>query len=87
MLSGLAVRCGSSGAHGSSGAFKIVDFPNGGGAPRATGVSVTYGTTPAQTVVRDTTHSFSYQAGDLLVVEYSTAQAETLANCSASFLY
>jgi len=86
-VSGLAVRCGSTGSSGTSGAFKIVDFPNGGGAPRQTGVSVTYGTTSAQTVVRDTAHSFAYQAGDLLVVEYSTSPAETLANCSASFLY
>jgi len=86
-VGGLAVRCGSTGARSSSGVFSIVDFPNGGGAPRQTGVSVTYGTTSAQTVVRDTAHSFAYQAGDLLVVEYSTSPAETLANCSASFLY
>jgi hypothetical protein len=86
-VSGIAVRCGSTGSRSSSGAFTIVDFPNGGGGPRPTGVSVTYGTTPAQTVVRDTTHSYAYAAGDLLVVQYATSPGETLANCSASFVY
>ncbi len=86
-VSGLAVRCGTSGSRNSSGAFSIYDYPNGGGGPRPTGVTVTYGTTPSQTVIRDTTHSYSYAAGDLLVVLYTTAPGETLANCSASLLY
>jgi hypothetical protein len=67
--------------------FTIYDYPDGGGGSRPTGVTVTYGTTPAKTVVRDTTHSYSYSAGDLLVVLYTTESSETLANCTASFVY
>jgi hypothetical protein len=86
-VSGLAVRCGTSGSQPTSGVFTVYDFPNGGGGPKPTSVSVTYGTTTAKTVVRDTTHSFAYTAGDLLVVLYSTQANETLANCAASFVY
>ena len=86
-VSGLAVRCGTTGSSKTSGVFTIVDYPNGGGSSRPTGVTVTYGAAPAKTVVRDTTHSYSYAAGDLLVVLYTTESSETLANCAASFLY
>ncbi len=86
-VSGLAVRCGTSGSQPASGVFTIYDYPNGGGGSRPTGVSVTYGTTPAKTSVRDTMHSYAYSAGDLLVVQYSTQANETLANCTASFIY
>ena len=85
--SGLVVRCGTSGSQPASGVFSLYDYPNGGGASRPTGVTVTYGTTTAKTVVRDTTHSYAYSAGDLLVLLYSTQANETLANCTASFFY
>ncbi len=85
--SGLAVRCGTSGSQPTSGVFSLYDYPNGGGASRPTGVTVTYGTTAARTVVRDTTHSYAYAPGDLLVLVYSTQANETLANCTASFFY
>jgi len=86
-VSGLAVRCGTSGSQPTSGVFSVYDYPNGGGGPRSTGVTVTYGTTASKTVVRDTAHSFAYAAGDLLAVLFSTQANETLANCTASFLY
>jgi len=86
-LSDLAVRCGTTGSQPNSGVFTIYDYPNGGGGSRPTGVTVTYGTTTAKTVVRDTAHSYAYSAGDLLVVLYTTEANETLANCTASFVY
>ncbi len=86
-VSGLAVRCGTTGSQPASGVFALYDYPNGGGASRPTGVTVTYGTKAAKTVVRDTTHSYAYSAGDLLVLLYSTQANETLANCAASFVY
>lgn len=86
-VSNFAVRCGTSGSQPTSGVFSIYDYPNGGGDSRSTGVTVTYGTTAAKTVVLDREHSFAYSAGDLLIVLYTTQANETLANCTASFVY
>lgn len=86
-VSDLAISCGTSGVSETSGVFTLYDYPNGGGEAINTGLTVTYGTTAAKNVVRDTTHTHSYSAGDRFVVTYTTKANETLANCNASFVY
>jgi hypothetical protein len=91
-VSNLAVRCGQSGVSAESGVFSIWDLHSGTAMAGAssgedTGVSVTYGTTKANTTVFDPTHSFAYAKGDLLRVQFKTQAGETLADCAASFDY
>lgn len=88
----LAVRCAHSGVDGKSGAFRIWDLPSGtemrsADSGRDTGVWVLYGTSPANTTIFDSTHSFSYSKGDLLRLQFTTRSNETLADCEASFSY
>ncbi len=88
----LVVRCAHTGASSESGVFTLWDLPGGtsySGAESGvnTGVTVTYGTTPADAPVFDRTHTFAYHEGDLLRIQVTTAPDETLGDCSAAFNY
>lgn len=84
-LSNLKVRCNTTGVNSSSGAFTIHDYRSG--VDTATPITITYGTVPGGTVVSDTTHTYAFQPGDLIRIEFTTQAAETLAYCSVSFNY
>jgi hypothetical protein len=91
-VSTLAVRCAHAGVNSASGVFSIWDLPSGADMSGArsgvdTGLSVTYGTARANTSLFDTTHTFAYSRGDLLRIQFTTQQNETLGNCEASFNY
>lgn len=91
-ISDLAVRCAHTGAGTGSGVFSIWDLPSGTALSSTdsgvnTGVSVTYGTTRANTTVFDRVHRFAYHEGDLLRVQFTTAPHESLGNCTAAFNY
>lgn len=86
-LSNLLVRCGTTGVSSSSGAFIVYDFVNGSATGTVTGITVTYGTTTAQTAVIDSTHTYSAAAGDRIEVAFTTQGSETLGTCSASLQY
>jgi hypothetical protein len=91
-LSTLAVRCAHSGINSLSGAFSIWDLPSGIASSGVdsgvnTGLTVTYGTAKPNTTLFDTTHTFSYAKGDLLRVQFTTQQKETLGSCEVSFNY
>lgn len=86
-VSHLTVRCQTTGVNSSSGVFTIYDTAVGTSTNSATPVTVTYGTTTANAIVADSTHTYSPNAGDILSVRYTTQASETLANCSASFEY
>jgi hypothetical protein len=86
------VRCAHTGIDSSSGVFRIWDLPSGTALSGAdsgvdTGLTVTYGTVMANTTLFDTTHTFSYSKGDLLRIQFTTQQNETLGYCEASFNY
>jgi hypothetical protein len=83
--SNLSVSCATTGVSSSSGVFTVYDFPSGG-AVTPESLTVTYGTTTANTVVVDSTHSFAFNAGDRIGVQYTTQGSETLASCAASVL-
>jgi hypothetical protein len=92
IVSNLAVRCAQSGQTGSSGVFSIWDLPTGtamsdGRSGVNTGVTVTYGTSRANTTLFDSIHTFEYAQGDLLRIQFSTQANETLGDCVASFDY
>lgn len=80
-VSGLTVKCGTTGVNASSGAFGI--YKNG----TITAVALTYGNPTAGTLVQDTTHSATYAAGDMITIRFTTQASETLGACSASFNY
>lgn len=84
-LANLAVRCATPGVNASSGVFNIHDLR--GGVDTVTPITVTYGTTAASAIVSDTTHTYAYQTGDLVRLEFSTQATETLAACSVTFSY
>ena len=91
-VSNLAVRCASSGLNASSGVFSVWDLPSGSAMSGAdsgvnTGLTVTYGTTKANTTMFDPTHRFTYAKGDLLRIQFTTQEKDTLGNCEASFNY
>jgi hypothetical protein len=91
-LSSLAIRCGHTGVNSSSGVFSVRDLPSGTYLSDAdsgvdTGLTVTYGTTKANTTIFDSTHAFAYAKGDLLRIQFTTQGGETLGDCSASFNY
>lgn len=91
-LNDLSVRCAHTGVNSSSGVFSIWDLPSGRAMSGAdsgtnTGITVTYGTTNADTALFDSTHTFSYSKGDLLRVQFTTQANETLGDCEASFNY
>jgi len=48
---------------------------------------VTYGTSTANSVQADTTHTFAYSDGDLLTVAITTQATETLSTCNVSVNY
>lgn len=85
-LSNLSVRCATTGVSSSSGVFTVQDAPSGTASlsGSATGLTVTYGTTTANTAIQDTTHTHSYAAGDAITIKFTTQGSETLAGCSAS---
>jgi hypothetical protein len=92
IASALAVRCAHAGASEGSGVFRIWDLPSGvamagAGSGIDTGLTVTYGTAKANTVLFDATHTFAYSRGDLLRIQFTTQPNETLGNCEASFNY
>jgi hypothetical protein len=86
-VSTFAVRCAHTGVNSASGVFSIWDLPSGAGSGVNTGLSVTYGTAKANTTLFDMTHAFAYSKGDLLRIQFTTQQNETLGNCEASFNY
>ena len=91
-VSGLAVRCAHTGVDKESGVFSIWDLPGGTALSGAdsgvnTGVTVTYGTTRANTAVFDLAHRFAYHQGDLLRIQFTTAPNESLGDCIAAFNY
>jgi hypothetical protein len=86
-MSLLTVRCNTTGVNSSSGVFTLWDWPAGSGSSAATALTVTYGTTTANTIVQDTTHTVSYAAGDVISLKFTTQASETLANCVLSFQY
>ena len=91
-LSTLAVRCAHAGVNSASGVFSIWDMPSGTAMSDAesgvnTGLTVTYGTGRANTTLFDTLHTYAYSKGDLLRIQFTTQQNETLGNCEASFNY
>jgi hypothetical protein len=87
-LSKLTVRCGTTGVSSSSGVFTIFDAPSGTAyTGSSTGITVTYGTTAANTMVQDTTHTYNYAVGDMITVRFTTQASETLGGCTASFNY
>jgi hypothetical protein len=91
-LSNLAVRCAHTGMNPMSGVFSIWELPSGTAmsGPEAgvnTRLTVTYGTAKANTTQFDSTHTFAYSKGDLLRIQFTTQQSETLGNCEASFDY
>jgi hypothetical protein len=72
--------------------FTVWDLPSGttltgAGSGVDTGLTVTFGTAPANTTVFDSTHTFAYSKGDLLRIEFATQANETLGDCEASFNY
>lgn len=85
-LSNLSVRCGTTGVSSLSGVFSVEDRPSGGGAV-VTPITLTYGTTTAGTTIEDTTHVYSYAAGDLIQIFFSTQPTDTLANCMVALQY
>jgi hypothetical protein len=91
-LSSLSVRCAHTGVDSSSGIFSIWDLPSGtadSGADAGvnTGLTVTYGTTRANTALFDATHTFAYSKGDLIRIQFTSESNETLGDCVASFDY
>ena len=93
-LSNLAVRCGHSGSEPSSGRFTVWDLPSGSPMSNAssginTGLSVIIGNSPANAnrTILDTTHSFSYAAGDMIRIQFTTGANEALSDCTAAFNY
>lgn len=84
-LANLAVRCAQTGFNASSGLFNIHDLRSG--VDTVTPITITYGTTAASTIVSDTTHTYAYQTGDLVRVEFTTQATETLGYCSVTFSY
>jgi hypothetical protein len=91
-LSGFAVRCAHSGVSASSGVFSIWDLPSGSAMSGRdsgvnTGLTVTYGTTQANTTLFDAIHTFVYARGDLLRIQFTTQTGERLGDCEASFNY
>jgi len=70
----------------------VWDLPSGSAMSGAdsgvnTGLTVTYGTTKANTTMFDPTHRFTYAKGDLLRIQFTTQEKDTLGNCEASFNY
>jgi hypothetical protein len=86
-VSNLSVRCGTTGVNSSSGVFTLYYVTPGSTTETATGLTVTYGSTAANTLMQDTTHTYSYAAGDLFALKFTTQSSETLGNCNASFNY
>lgn len=91
-LSNLAVRCGHLGSQPSSGRFSVWDLPSGtamfdASSGKDTGLTVTIGNSPANAnkTLIDTQHNFTYASGDMIRIQFTTQDNETLADCSASF--
>jgi hypothetical protein len=84
-LSNLRVRCNATGVNASSGAFTVHDLR--AGVDTATPITITYGTTATGTVVSDSTHTYAYQDGDMVRIEFTTQASETLGYCGVSFNY
>jgi hypothetical protein len=93
-LSDLAVRCGHSGSQPASGRFTVWDLPSGTAMLDAssgvnTGLTVTVGNSAAKANITsiDSAHTFSYAAGDMIRIQFTTEASETLSDCTASFNY
>jgi hypothetical protein len=93
-LSDLAVRCGHSGSQPASGRFTVWDLPSGTAMLDAssgvnTGLTVTVGNSAAKAnrTLIDSVHTFSYAAGDMIRIQFTTEASETLSDCTASFNY
>jgi hypothetical protein len=83
-LSNLVVRCAATGVNTSSGVFTIYTQAVGAATMSSSALTATYGTATAQSIVQDTTHTVSLNAGDIFQIRYTTQASETLANCSVS---
>jgi hypothetical protein len=86
-LSHLTFRCSTTGVNTSSGVVTLYDVASGSTTETSTGLTVTYGTTTANTAVNDNTHTFAYSQGDSIVAKFTTQATETLAGCSVAFQY
>ncbi|MFZ1083372.1 MAG: hypothetical protein WAN35_00250 [Terracidiphilus sp.] len=93
-VSNLAVRCGHLGSLASSGRFTVWDLPSGTAMLDAssginTGLTVTVGNSAANAnkTLIDGSHTFTYAAGDMMRVQFTTEAHETLSDCTASFNY
>lgn len=90
-LSHLKMRCQTTGINASSGVLTLnVTHAGTGSTFTPTGLTLTYGnatSTPANTVVSDTTHTFNYSDGDILTTAITTQATETLASCNVSVDY
>ncbi len=86
-VSRLQVRCAHTGVNSSSGVFTLYKAAAGTGAFTATALTVTYGTTAANTIVADTTDSYAASGGDVLQIRVTTQASEVLADCSASLVF
>lgn len=84
-LSNLRVRCNATGFSAASGVFTVQDFR--AGVNTVTPITVTYGTATANSVVSDSTHTYAYQDGDMVRINFTTQATETLGYCSVSFSY
>jgi len=94
VLSNLAVRCGHPGSQPSSGTFTVWDLPSGAAMSNAvsginTGLIITIGNAAgnANKTLIDTRHTYTYAAGDMIRIQFTTQANETLADCTASFNY
>lgn len=76
-LSNLQVKCGTGGVNASSGVFTAVVNSS------STSLTCTLGT---GTSCSDTTHTAAVTAGQTIQMRYTTQTAETLANCTATFV-
>jgi hypothetical protein len=84
-LSLLTVRCATSGVTGD--VVNVYRTPSGSSSHTATALTVPYGTTTANTVLQDTTHTTSYSIGDIITIGLLTQASTTIGGCSASFAY
>lgn len=86
---GLYVSCGAHGVSSGDGIFVVVKQASGSaGPPSTTSMTVTYGSgQTVNAILSDTTHSFTFAAGDRLGVQVTTLASTTLADCAVDLTY
>ncbi|MGO8792929.1 MAG: hypothetical protein ACLQVL_36840 [Terriglobia bacterium] len=68
-----------------SGTFFVFDENAAGSSDTITPVAIAYGTTTANTIVTDSTDTYTFAAGDRIGVRLYTGATETLAGCGVTF--